>query len=201
MKQISNLFVASLALFLFIAEPALAQSIDLSPIQSLFAGHCRCADWPTWRCHRDACRSRGSFSAGSSTSSICARRFGSSWASPVFRPPPPSLPRSLPVAERSPLFSRARAPAEAFGPAHHVRDGLALRIGALVRLGPAHRGAGCRGPALPVALEGRRLGPAFHRRDGDGAAGDTAHAQQVHSWRGQLCPVMTPVMLRSMPAQ
>ena len=28
MKQISNLFVASLALFLFIAEPALAQSID-----------------------------------------------------------------------------------------------------------------------------------------------------------------------------
>ena len=35
MKQISNLFVASLALFLLIAEPALAQSIDLSPIQSL----------------------------------------------------------------------------------------------------------------------------------------------------------------------
>ena len=32
---ISNLFVASLALFLLIAEPALAQSIDLSPIQSL----------------------------------------------------------------------------------------------------------------------------------------------------------------------
>jgi hypothetical protein len=29
MKQISNLFVASLALFLLIAEPALAQSIDL----------------------------------------------------------------------------------------------------------------------------------------------------------------------------
>jgi type IV secretory pathway VirB3-like protein len=38
MKQISNLFVASLALFLFIAEPALAQSIDLSPIQSLLQG-------------------------------------------------------------------------------------------------------------------------------------------------------------------
>ena len=35
---ISNLFVASLALFLFIAEPALAQSIDLSPIQSLLQG-------------------------------------------------------------------------------------------------------------------------------------------------------------------
>jgi type IV secretion system protein VirB2 len=38
MKQISNLFVASLALFLFIAEPVLAQSIDLSPIQSLLQG-------------------------------------------------------------------------------------------------------------------------------------------------------------------
>ena len=35
---ISNLFVASLALFLLIAEPALAQSIDLSPIQSLLQG-------------------------------------------------------------------------------------------------------------------------------------------------------------------
>jgi len=34
----SNLFVASLALFLLIAEPALAQSIDLSPIQSLLQG-------------------------------------------------------------------------------------------------------------------------------------------------------------------
>ena len=51
------------------------------------------------------------------------------------------------------------------------------------------------------AVEGRRLGPAFHRRDDDGPAGDTAHAQQVHPWRGQLCPVMTPVVLRSMPAQ
>lgn len=38
MKQISNLFVASVALFLLIAEPALAQSIDLSPIQSLLQG-------------------------------------------------------------------------------------------------------------------------------------------------------------------
>ena len=38
MRQISNLFVASLALFLLIAEPALAQSIDLSPIQSLLQG-------------------------------------------------------------------------------------------------------------------------------------------------------------------
>ena len=35
---ISNLFVAALALFLLIAEPALAQSIDLSPIQSLLQG-------------------------------------------------------------------------------------------------------------------------------------------------------------------
>ena len=35
---ISNLFVASLAVFLLIAEPALAQSIDLSPIQSLLQG-------------------------------------------------------------------------------------------------------------------------------------------------------------------
>ena len=35
---ISNLFVASLAIFLLIAEPALAQSIDLSPIQSLLQG-------------------------------------------------------------------------------------------------------------------------------------------------------------------
>lgn len=35
---ISNLFVASLALFLLIAEPAVAQSIDLSPIQSLLQG-------------------------------------------------------------------------------------------------------------------------------------------------------------------
>ena len=34
----TNLIVASLALFLFIAEPALAQSIDLSPIQSLLQG-------------------------------------------------------------------------------------------------------------------------------------------------------------------
>ena len=38
MRQISNLFVASLALFLLVAEPALAQSIDLSPIQSLLQG-------------------------------------------------------------------------------------------------------------------------------------------------------------------
>ena len=38
MKQISNLFVAALAIFLLIAEPALAQSIDLSPIQSLLQG-------------------------------------------------------------------------------------------------------------------------------------------------------------------
>ena len=35
---ISHLFVAALALFLLIAEPALAQSIDLSPIQSLLQG-------------------------------------------------------------------------------------------------------------------------------------------------------------------
>lgn len=35
---ISNLFIASLALFLLLAEPALAQSIDLSPIQSLLQG-------------------------------------------------------------------------------------------------------------------------------------------------------------------
>ena len=35
---ISNLFIASLALFLLVAEPALAQSIDLSPIQSLLQG-------------------------------------------------------------------------------------------------------------------------------------------------------------------
>ena len=38
MRQISNLFIASLALFLVISEPALAQSIDLSPIQSLLQG-------------------------------------------------------------------------------------------------------------------------------------------------------------------
>ena len=38
MRQISNLFIASLALFLLVAEPALAQSIDLSPIQSLLQG-------------------------------------------------------------------------------------------------------------------------------------------------------------------
>ena len=37
-ETFSNLFVASLALFLLIAEPALAQSIDLSPIQSLLQG-------------------------------------------------------------------------------------------------------------------------------------------------------------------
>ena len=35
---ISHLFVATLALFLLVAEPALAQSIDLSPIQSLLQG-------------------------------------------------------------------------------------------------------------------------------------------------------------------
>ena len=35
---ITSLFVASLALFLLVAEPALAQSIDLSPIQSLLQG-------------------------------------------------------------------------------------------------------------------------------------------------------------------
>ncbi|OED49830.1 hypothetical protein AB838_04995 [Rhodobacteraceae bacterium (ex Bugula neritina AB1)] len=38
MKQISTFFVASLALFLLVAEPALAQSIDLSSIQSLLQG-------------------------------------------------------------------------------------------------------------------------------------------------------------------
>ena len=35
---ISHLFVATLALFLLVAEPALAQSIDLSPIQDLLQG-------------------------------------------------------------------------------------------------------------------------------------------------------------------
>ena len=35
---ITSLFVASLVLFLLVAEPALAQSIDLSPIQSLLQG-------------------------------------------------------------------------------------------------------------------------------------------------------------------
>jgi len=35
---ITSLFAASLALFLLFAEPALAQSIDLSPIQSLLQG-------------------------------------------------------------------------------------------------------------------------------------------------------------------
>jgi len=35
---ITSLFAASLALFLLIADPALAQSIDLSPIQSLLQG-------------------------------------------------------------------------------------------------------------------------------------------------------------------
>ena len=35
---ISHLFIAYLALFLLVAEPALAQSIDLSPIQSLLQG-------------------------------------------------------------------------------------------------------------------------------------------------------------------
>ena len=37
-RWITSLFVASLALFLLVAEPALAQSIDLSPIQSLLQG-------------------------------------------------------------------------------------------------------------------------------------------------------------------
>ena len=38
MRYFSPLFTASLALFLLVAEPALAQSIDLSPIQSLLQG-------------------------------------------------------------------------------------------------------------------------------------------------------------------
>jgi len=38
MRHFTSLFVASLALFLLVAEPALAQSIDLSPIQSLLQG-------------------------------------------------------------------------------------------------------------------------------------------------------------------
>ncbi len=38
MRHIKSLFIASLALFLLVAEPALAQSIDLSPIQSLLQG-------------------------------------------------------------------------------------------------------------------------------------------------------------------
>lgn len=103
MKHISNLFIASLALFLLVAEPALAQSIDLSPIQSLLQGIVDAltgplgvviATSPCW----------ASSSVGSSTSSICARRFGFLLASLVSLPPPPLLPRSSPVAERSPLF-------------------------------------------------------------------------------------------------
>ena len=38
MKRFSTLFIAILALFLLAAEPAAAQSIDLSPIQSLLQG-------------------------------------------------------------------------------------------------------------------------------------------------------------------
>jgi len=38
MRQYSSLFMFTLALFLLVAEPALAQSIDLSPIQSLLQG-------------------------------------------------------------------------------------------------------------------------------------------------------------------
>ena len=38
MRHFTSLFTASLALFLLVAEPALAQSIDLYPIQSLLQG-------------------------------------------------------------------------------------------------------------------------------------------------------------------
>ena len=38
MKHISSVFFASLAVFALVAEPVLAQSIDLSPIQSLLQG-------------------------------------------------------------------------------------------------------------------------------------------------------------------
>ncbi|WP_245820698.1 TrbC/VirB2 family protein [Flavimaricola marinus] len=38
MRHFTSLFAASLALFLLVADPALAQSIDLSPIQSLLQG-------------------------------------------------------------------------------------------------------------------------------------------------------------------
>ena len=38
MRHLTSIFAASLALFLLIADPALAQSIDLSPIQSLLQG-------------------------------------------------------------------------------------------------------------------------------------------------------------------
>jgi len=38
MRHFTRAFAASLSLFLLIADPALAQSIDLSPIQSLLQG-------------------------------------------------------------------------------------------------------------------------------------------------------------------
>ena len=38
MRQFTSLFVTSLAFFLMVAEPAFAQSIDLSPIQNLLQG-------------------------------------------------------------------------------------------------------------------------------------------------------------------
>ncbi|MCI2400890.1 TrbC/VirB2 family protein [Aliiroseovarius subalbicans] len=38
MNNYTSLFIAALAVCLFAAEPALAQSIDLSPIQSLLQG-------------------------------------------------------------------------------------------------------------------------------------------------------------------
>ncbi|MFO7771069.1 MAG: TrbC/VirB2 family protein [Roseovarius gahaiensis] len=38
MTHASTLFIVSLSLFLLLADPALAQSIDLSPIQNLLQG-------------------------------------------------------------------------------------------------------------------------------------------------------------------
>ena len=102
-RQISNLFVASLALFLSIAEPALAQSIDLSPIQSLLQGIVDALTGPLGVVIATLAV-LGVFLSWFFNIIDLRQALGSSWASPALPPPPPSLPRSLPVAERAPLF-------------------------------------------------------------------------------------------------
>lgn len=88
MRHSTRAFTASLALFLLIADPALAQSIDLSPIQSLLQGIVDALTGPLGVVIATLAV-LGVFLSWFSTSSICAKHSGSSSASPVWPLPPP----------------------------------------------------------------------------------------------------------------
>ena len=58
MKPTTHFIIAFATLLMLTAEPAMAQSIDLSPIQDLLQGDRGRLDRPARRCHRDSGRAR-----------------------------------------------------------------------------------------------------------------------------------------------